>query len=77
MFETKVRYSGATLGYQVGSIVGGGLAPSIATAIFAQTQGSFWIAVYMASMCAITFLSILLLPETHRNDMNAVGADGA
>ncbi|MFM7065675.1 MAG: MFS transporter, partial [Gammaproteobacteria bacterium] len=52
MFETKVRYSGATLGYQVGSIVGGGLAPSIATAIFAQTQGSFWIAVYMASMCA-------------------------
>ena len=70
MFETKVRYSGATLGYQIGSIFGGGLAPSIATAIFAQTRSAFWISVYMAAMCAITFASMWLLPETHRNDMH-------
>lgn len=75
MFETRVRYSGATLGYQLGSIFGGGLAPSIATAILANTQGSFGISVYMAITCAITFACMWLLPETHRNDMHA--ASGA
>lgn len=72
MFETRVRYSGATLGYQLGSIFGGGLAPSIATAILAQTQDAFGISVYMAITCAITFICMWLLPETHRNDMHAV-----
>jgi MFS family permease len=72
MFETRVRYSGATLGYQLGSIFGGGLAPSIATAILAETGSAFGISVYMAITCAITFTCMWLLPETHRNDMHAV-----
>lgn len=76
MFETRVRYSGATLGYQLGSIFGGGLAPSIATAILAQTQSAFGISVYMAITCAITFVCMWLLPETHRNDMHAVHSSG-
>lgn len=76
MFETRVRYSGATLGYQLGSIFGGGLAPSIATAILAETGSAFGISVYMAITCAITFTCMWLLPETHRNDMHAVSRSG-
>ncbi len=70
MFETRVRYSAATLGYQLGAIFGGGLAPSIATAILGQTGNTFGISVYMAITCAITFICMWLLPETHRNDMH-------
>ena len=71
MFETRVRYSAATLGYQLGAIFGGGLAPSIATAILGKTGSAFGISVYMAITCAITFTCMWLLPETHRNDMHA------
>jgi hypothetical protein len=55
----------------LGAIFGGGLAPSIATAILGQTGSTFGISVYMAITCAITFTCMWLLPETHRNDMHA------
>ena len=36
LFETEVRYSGASLGYQLGAIVGDGAAPISATVILAS-----------------------------------------
>jgi len=38
MFSTDVRYSGASLGYQLGAILGGAFAPIIATALLAESQ---------------------------------------
>ncbi len=61
LFPKSVRYSGASLGYQVGAVVGGGLAPIIATALFAKYETSLPIAVYLSAMCALSFVSVLFL----------------
>jgi metabolite-proton symporter len=73
MFSTKVRYSGASLGYQLGAIVGGALAPMIATALLAKYHSTVGISVYIAIACAITFVSVLLLGETYRADLHETG----
>ncbi len=64
MFSTEVRYSGASLGYQLGAILGGGFAPIIATALLAEYQDTIGISIYMAIACAITLWSTWLLGET-------------
>ena len=70
IFTTKVRYSGASMGYQIGSVFGGALAPIIATALLAATGTSFAVGVYMAVVCAITGVCAFLLSETYGNDMD-------
>ncbi|AHY45903.1 Sugar (and other) transporter [Rubrobacter radiotolerans] len=70
IFSTKVRYSGASLGYQIGSIFGGAFAPIIATALLARFGGSFPISVYMALLCAVSLVSVLLLTETYQSDID-------
>jgi metabolite-proton symporter len=64
LFSTEVRYSGASLGYQLGAILGGGFAPIIATALLAEYKNTFGISVYMAIACAITIVSTWMLSET-------------
>jgi metabolite-proton symporter len=66
LFPKSVRYSGASLGYQIGSVVGGGFAPIIATALFARYQSSTPIAIYLAVMCALSFVSVILLGRRMR-----------
>jgi MFS family permease len=61
LFPRSVRYSGASLGYQIGAVVGGGFAPIIATALFVRFQSVLAISVYLSAMCAISFLSVVLL----------------
>jgi MFS transporter, MHS family, shikimate and dehydroshikimate transport protein len=64
LFGTRVRYSGASIGYQLAPIVGGGIAPFIAVALLART-GSYWpIAIYMIGMALITVVSVYLATET-------------
>jgi MFS family permease len=64
LFGTNVRYSGASIGYQLAPIVGGGIAPFIAVALLSAT-GSYWpIAVYMIGMALITVVSVYLASET-------------
>jgi MFS family permease len=70
MFSTKVRYSGASLGYQLGAILGGALAPLIATALLARFGGSLAISIYIALACAITVVYVALLKETYQTDMD-------
>lgn len=61
LFPKSVRYSGASLGYQLGAIVGGGFAPIIATALFAEYQSTVPISIYLAGMCAISFFSVVIM----------------
>lgn len=61
MFPVEVRYSGASLGYQVGAVFGGGFAPIIATALFAKFESTLSIALYLCAMCAISFFSVFAL----------------
>jgi MFS family permease len=69
LFSTHVRYSGASLGYQLGAILGGAMAPIIATALLAYYESTIGIAVYIAVACALTLLSVYLLSETHQSDL--------
>ncbi|TCO55844.1 MFS transporter [Actinocrispum wychmicini] len=69
-FSTGLRYSGVSLGVQLGAVLGGAFAPLIATSLYAATGSSFSVAVYMAVVCAITFGAVLLMPETHLKDID-------
>ena len=53
-FPVEVRYSGASIGYQFGSIFGGALAPIIATLILASPAGVWGVSVYLTAMVALT-----------------------
>ncbi len=76
LFDTRVRYTGASLGYQLASPLAGGLAPIIATWLLKQSDGKPWpVAVYVMAMAAITLVSVWLARETHRSRLD--GADEA
>jgi MHS family shikimate/dehydroshikimate transporter-like MFS transporter len=67
LFGTRVRYSGVSIGYQLASIIGGGLGPLIATYLVAAAGGSFWpVVVWMIALCLITLVSVLVAAETFR-----------
>jgi len=63
LFSTRVRYSGASLGYQLGAIFGGAFAPIIATALWSEF-GTVYISVYIAFVSVLTLISVMLLSET-------------
>ena len=71
LFSTQVRYSGASLGYQLGAIFGGAFAPIIATALWSEL-GTIYISVYIAFASALTILSVLLLTETFGSKLEHV-----
>ena len=69
LFSTEVRYSGATLGYQFGAIIGGAFAPTIAVKLWTELD-IFWVSVYMAFSALLTLLSVMALTETFQSDLN-------
>lgn len=72
LFPPEVRYSGASIGYQLGAVVGGGFAPIIATALFAHYGSTFPIAFYLAAVCAISFVSVAFL-SAHSSEAEPSG----
>ena len=76
-FGTGVRYSGAGLGYQLASVVAGGPAPLIATAILARTGSSTWISLYIVGCAVVSFIALLLLPKPHASVADTAVADPA
>tara|TARA_B110000438_G_scaffold167795_1_gene160478 strand:+ start:106 stop:1431 length:1326 start_codon:yes stop_codon:yes gene_type:complete len=72
LFTTEVRYSGATLGYQFGAILGGAFAPTIAAFLW-KDYGIFWVSVYIAFASLLTLLSVMALTETYQTDLNDNG----
>ena len=61
LFPVHVRYSGATLGYQVGAILGGGIAPFVATALYAEYGTSRAITGYFVLLSALSLAATLVL----------------
>ena len=70
LFSTEVRYSGATLGYQFGAILGGAFAPTIAALLW-NNYGIFWVSVYIAFASFLTLLSVMALTETYQTNLNS------
>ena len=60
-FPAKVRYSGSSLILQSGAILGGGLAPMIATALLDATGSSVGVTWYLATVCAISLVGAIAL----------------
>jgi metabolite-proton symporter len=70
LFGTRVRYSGASVGYQLASPLAGGIAPMIATALLEWSHGATWpVSVYLIVTALITLVSILLATETAHSDL--------
>jgi metabolite-proton symporter len=70
LFGTRVRYSGASLGYQLASVFAGGLSPLIATALLAWSGGRPWpVALYMVGMALVSLGSVYLAAETREEDV--------
>ena len=61
LFPTRVRFSGASLSYQIGSIAGGGFAPLIAASLFASFGSTIPISIYLAALGALSLVAVLLL----------------
>jgi MFS family permease len=68
LFSTEVRYSGASLGYQIGAIIGGALAPTIAVLLW-NNFGIFYVSVYILIAALMTLWSLSQLEETKGNSL--------
>jgi MFS transporter, MHS family, shikimate and dehydroshikimate transport protein len=71
LFGTRVRYSGASIGYQLASVFGGGFAPLIAASLLAANNDSpTLVALYMVGISLITLVATLVAPETYRDEID-------
>jgi MFS family permease len=74
LFPTRVRYSGASLCYQLPAIVGGSFAPIIAISLLKATGSTVPISVYVAIACALSFIAALVARETKGKSMAEIDA---
>ena len=70
-FTPRLRYSGASIGYQLASITAGGPAPLIATALFATYKSGTPIAIYIAITAVISIVATLFLKDYTGKDVSA------
>jgi metabolite-proton symporter len=69
LFSTQVRYSGASLGYQIGAILGGAFAPTIAVLLWKEF-GVIYVSAYIFLAALVTIGSVLMLTETSGDDIH-------
>jgi MFS family permease len=69
-FTPRLRYSGSSLGYQLASIIAGGPAPLIATALFAHYHSGYAIAVYIAACAVVSIIATALMPDYTGKDIS-------
>lgn len=62
-FSARLRYSGASLGYHLASIVAGGPAPIIAVALLAAYGSGYAVAAYILVSCLVSLIATALLPD--------------
>src|SRR6185437_2903257 len=70
-FTPRLRYSGASLGYQLASVIAGGPAPLIATWLFAKTHSGYVIAIYIALCAVVSLIATALMPDYTGKDISA------
>jgi metabolite-proton symporter len=68
-FTGKLRYSGASLGYQLASVIAGGPAPIIATWLFATYGTPFAIAGYILACAILTLIATAMMTEYAGKDI--------
>jgi MFS family permease len=69
-FTPRLRYSGASLGYQLASVIAGGPAPLIATALFAAYHSGYAISIYIAVCAVISIIAAWFMPDYTGRDIS-------
>jgi MFS family permease len=69
-FTPRLRYSGASLGYQLASVIAGGPAPLIATALFAAYHSGYAVSIYIAGCAAVSLISAAFMPDHTGKDIS-------
>jgi len=72
LFPTRIRYSGASIAYQLTSIVAGSLAPLIAVWLYHQERSWVPVALYVAGACLVSGVAALLARETRGVELSAI-----
>lgn len=76
LFGTEVRFTGASLGYQLGAAIVGGFTPLIAAALLLRSDGATWpIATYIAGVCLVSYLVMAVWGKV-RADNSATAVPG-
>jgi metabolite-proton symporter len=75
LFPTRVRYSGASIGYQIAGVLGGALAPIISIALLKRFDSALPVSLYVLGGLLITMVSVWLAPETARIDLHQERAE--
>jgi len=69
-FTGRLRYSGASMGYQLASVIAGGSAPLIAVALFAHYHSGYAIAVYILACSLVSLAATALLRDYTNKDIS-------
>jgi hypothetical protein len=69
-FTPRLRYSGSSLGYQLASVIAGGPAPLIATALFAAYHSGYAIAIYIAACAVVSLIAAAFMPDYTGKDIS-------
>jgi MFS family permease len=79
LFGTRVRYSGVSLSYQLGAVLGGGLSPFVAAWLLGTTadRASWPISLYLVAGAVVSALCLLAIGETRRRGTGGPAAGAA
>jgi len=69
-FTPRLRYSGASIGYQLSSVIAGGPAPLIATALLAATGSGYMIALYILFCAVVSIVATAFMPDYTNKDIS-------
>lgn len=75
MFPADVRYSGVSIGYAIGAILGGAFAPMIAELVYKNTGHSWSIGIYILVVSIISIIGVLLVKENRDGPLNTTTVD--
>ncbi|MGY1593488.1 MFS transporter [Geodermatophilus sp. SYSU D00708] len=74
MFPVAVRYSGISIGYALGAILGGAFAPMIAELLIQTTGWSGSIGIYIMALCVVSLVAVTVAGETRGNNLRVTEA---
>jgi MFS family permease len=72
LFPTRIRYSGASIAYQLTSIVAGSLAPIISLWLYQRTHSALPVAIYVGACCVVSGVTALLARETKGVELSEI-----
>ncbi len=72
LFPTRIRYSGASIAYQLTAIFAGSLAPIVALSLYKAYDSALPVALYVGTACAISGISALCARETRGVDLRDI-----